>query len=61
VEPAIYFDDIGGFRHSDTVLVTKNGYEIMTTYPSDLDSMIVRDKRVMKKIKGAITRKAINY
>jgi hypothetical protein len=33
----------------------------MTTYPSDLDSMIVRDKRVMKKIKGAITRKAINY
>lgn len=61
VEPAIYFDDIGGFRHSDTVLVTKNGYEILTKYPSDLDSMIVRDKRVMKRIKGAITRKAINY
>lgn len=61
IEPAVYFDDIGGFRHSDTVLVTKNGYEILTKYPSDLESMIVRDKRVIKKLKGAITRKAINY
>lgn len=61
VEPAVYFDDIGGFRHSDTVLVTKNGYEILTKYPSDLESMIVRDKRIIKKLKGTITRKAINY
>jgi Xaa-Pro dipeptidase len=61
VEPALYFDDIGGFRHSDTVLVTKDGYEILTKYPFDLDSMIVRGKRITKKMKGAIIRKAIKY
>lgn len=61
IEPAVYFDDIGGFRHSDTVLVTKDGYEILTKYPSDLESMIVREKRTMKKIKGAIVRKAVHY
>ena len=60
IEPALYFNDIGGFRHSDTVLVTKNGYENLTKYPRDLDSLIVKEKRTLKKIKGAIIRKAVN-
>lgn len=60
IEPALYFYDIGGFRHSDTVLVTKNGYDILTKYPSDLEHMIVRDKRILKRIKGAVIRKAMN-
>ena len=59
IEPALYFDDVGGFRHSDTVLVTKNGYENLTHYPTDLESLIVREKRTLKKIKGAIIRKAV--
>lgn len=61
IEPALYFDDIGGFRHSDTVLVTKDGYEILTKYPSDLEHLIVRDKRILKRILGAVTRKAVNF
>ena len=61
IEPALYFDDIGGFRHSDTVLVTKDGYEILTKYPSDLDRLIVRDKSISNRIKGFITRKAVNF
>ena len=60
IEPALYFDDIGGFRHSDTVLVTKDGYENLTHYPRDLDSLIVRERRTLNKIKGAIIRKAVN-
>ena len=60
IEPALYFDDIGGFRHSDTVLVTKNGFERLTKYPDDLDSLIVRDKRTINKIKGFAVRKAVN-
>ena len=60
IEPALYFDDIGGFRHSDTVLVTKTGYEIMTHYPVDLDSLTVKENRRFKKAKGAIIRKLIN-
>jgi Xaa-Pro dipeptidase len=40
VEPGIYVRGLGGFRHSDTVLVTENGMEMLTYYPRDLGSMI---------------------
>jgi Xaa-Pro dipeptidase len=41
VEPGLYASDLGGFRHSDTVLVTDEGIEILTYYPRDLDSLII--------------------
>ncbi|HET7743274.1 MAG TPA: Xaa-Pro peptidase family protein [Gaiellaceae bacterium] len=41
VEPGLYSPDLGGFRHSDTVLVTEDGIEILTYYPRDLESLIV--------------------
>jgi Xaa-Pro dipeptidase len=40
VEPGIYLKDLGGFRFSDTVLVTQTGSEILTYYPRDLESLI---------------------
>ncbi len=60
IEPGIYFPDIGGFRHSDTVLVTKTGYEVLTKYPCDINTLIMRQKRFVKRLKGKIIRKAIN-
>ncbi|WP_442599998.1 M24 family metallopeptidase [Neobacillus sp. D3-1R] len=42
VEPGIYVRGLGGFRHSDTVLVTENGMEMLTYYPRDLEFMICR-------------------
>jgi Xaa-Pro aminopeptidase len=42
VEPGVYFAELGGFRHSDTVLVTETGRRVMTPYPRDLKDMIVR-------------------
>jgi Xaa-Pro aminopeptidase len=42
VEPGIYVSEVGGFRHSDTVLVTKEGMEILTYYPRDLKSLIIK-------------------
>jgi Xaa-Pro dipeptidase len=41
VEPGIYVPGFAGFRHSDTVLVTDTGIEILTSYPRDLDSLII--------------------
>jgi len=32
VEPGLYRDDVGGVRHSDTVLVTSQGCEFLTEY-----------------------------
>lgn len=39
VEPGLYVPELGGFRHSDTVVVTDTGIEIMTYYPRDLESL----------------------
>ena len=41
VEPGLYAPDLGGFRHSDTVLITEDGMEMLTYYPRDLDALIV--------------------
>lgn len=41
IEPGIYIPDVGGFRHSDTVIVTADGYELITEYPRDLASLII--------------------
>jgi Xaa-Pro aminopeptidase len=41
VEPGLYAPELGGFRHSDTVLVTDDGIEILTYYPRDLESLVI--------------------
>ena len=40
-EPGIYIPKFGGFRHSDTLLVTREGSKSLTKYPKDLDSLII--------------------
>lgn len=40
VEPGIYVPGIGGFRHSDTIIVTKDGYEMLTNCPRSIDELI---------------------
>ena len=39
VEPGLYDATIGGFRHSDTVVVTEEGVDLLTDYPLDIDSL----------------------
>lgn len=39
VEPGIYLPEIGGVRHSDTVLVTKDGYERLTRTLTALEDL----------------------
>jgi len=41
VEPGLYIPGMGGFRHSDTVLVTDQGIELLTYYPRDLASLTI--------------------
>ncbi|WP_282042434.1 M24 family metallopeptidase [Halomonas alimentaria] len=39
IEPGIYWRGQGGFRHSDTVLITSDGYRQLTDFPRDIKSM----------------------
>ena len=59
IEPGIYLPGIGGIRHSDTVLVTKDGYELLTRYPTDLDALMIRDWKLGTRIKGQLVRRAL--
>jgi Xaa-Pro aminopeptidase len=40
-EPGVYDPDWGGFRHSDTVIVRKDKGEVMNSYPTRLEEMII--------------------
>ena len=40
IEPGIYVPGVGGFRHSDTVIVTETGGELITKAPAKLDEVI---------------------
>jgi Xaa-Pro aminopeptidase len=41
VEPGLYAAGLGGFRHSDTVVITEAGIEMLTYYPRDLESLTI--------------------
>lgn len=41
VEPGIYLEGVGGFRHSDTVVVTEGGCEVLTAFPRTLEHLVV--------------------
>lgn len=60
IEPGIYLPDVGGVRHSDTILVTRTGYEMLTQSPTGLESMTLRAYKPLKRLVGAITRRAVN-
>jgi Xaa-Pro dipeptidase len=41
VEPGLYAEGLGGFRHSDTVAITADGIDFITYYPRDLESLTI--------------------
>ncbi len=41
VEPGVYVKELGGFRHSDTVVITPDGCRVMTDYPRELKDLVV--------------------
>ena len=59
IEPGIYTDGLGGIRHSDSILVTSDGYEILTESPTDMDSMTMKGMRPVARFKGWMVRRAL--
>ena len=59
VEPGIYIEGVGGYRHSDTILITKNGYELLTRSPIELEDVIIKSSNLMAKLKGKLIQKSL--
>lgn len=41
IEPGIYIEGLGGFRHCDTVTATENGVEKLNFYPRTIDELTI--------------------
>jgi Xaa-Pro aminopeptidase len=59
IEPGIYIEGMGGYRHSDTIRVTKEGYELLTQYPTDIEDMTVTGVNPAARLKGWLIKKAL--
>ena len=42
VEPGIYIPGLGGFRHSDTVLITQDGFIKLSKAPEKIEDLIIK-------------------
>lgn len=57
IEPGIYIENVGGFRHSDTVRITKGGYEILTHCNDSIEDLTFTNFKLMPQFKGMIIKK----
>jgi len=57
IEPGIYLPDIGGVRHSDTVLITDRGPERLTQFPTDLETLTIKSFKPVARVKGIFTQR----
>lgn len=61
VEPGIYLLGIGGLRHSDTVLVTDDGYESLTQHSIELEELAITGRKPLARLKGMLVRRSLGY
>jgi Xaa-Pro aminopeptidase len=59
IEPGIYIEGIGGYRHSDTIRVTKDGYELLTKAPVEIQDVSILSSNIIPKVKGKIIRSTL--
>jgi Xaa-Pro aminopeptidase len=59
IEPGIYLPGVGGVRHSDTVLVTRDGYELLTHYPTDIEALTICAPKPFARLRGKLVRRAV--
>ncbi|MFM9928265.1 Xaa-Pro peptidase family protein [Variovorax sp. H27-G14] len=59
IEPGIYVRGVGGYRHSDTVLVTTDGYRCLTRAPSNIDALVLGRPTLRHRIASQVTRHAL--
>ena len=59
IEPGVYLQGIGGVRHSDTILITRDGCEPLTSSPTDLDALTITSWKPIQRLRGWYVRRAL--
>lgn len=59
IEPALYERGVGGYRHSDTVLVTADGFRSLTHAPLDIESLTVARTTLRHRLNSWAVGKAL--
>lgn len=57
IEPGIYVRGEGGYRHSDTVLVTEDGYRVLTDLPTDLGRLTFGRPSLKQRVRASVIRR----
>lgn len=57
IEPGIYVRGVGGYRHSDTVLVTDDGYRVLTPLPTDIESLTFGKPSLKQRVRASVIRR----
>ncbi|WP_163996015.1 M24 family metallopeptidase [Pyxidicoccus caerfyrddinensis] len=58
IEPGIYVPGVGGYRHSDTVLVTADGYRVLTgRVPTDIGSLTFGKPSLQQRVRASVIRR----
>jgi Xaa-Pro dipeptidase len=59
IEPGVYLPGVGGFRHSDTALVTDTDHRLLTHMPIDVEALTIRGWRPFARGRGILVRRAM--
>lgn len=59
IEPGLYQTGVGGYRHSDTYLVTDDGVQRLTTAPDTLAELTLRPRSLRHRVRAALVNRAL--
>ncbi|WP_447595596.1 M24 family metallopeptidase [Aquipseudomonas campi] len=60
IEPGIYIPGTGGYRHSDTILITDTGYELLTKAPGIEEPLVLQNKKLKHRVFRHFVSKALS-
>lgn len=59
IEPGLYQTGVGGYRHSDTFLVTTEGVQRLTVAPDALADLTLRRRSLKHRVRAVFVRRAL--